>query len=166
MQAKLLPQRLPPCLALLEACEELIEEADDYGIDADAFGLGPVFEFGASLSAHVEELGIGQFHSSFAGLLNLDRVIVHVVQSIEDDPGQIAFYAGLFGDGFAEIERKAQRHAWPIIRPALPLTVHLARYRLSDDPFGYFLDSHWHLFQIHCDDEEIDAVDFEALNPV
>ena len=81
-----------------------------------------------------------KFHAGLAGLLNLDRVIVHVVQSKEDDPGQITFYAGLFGDGFAEIERKAQRHAWPIFRPPLSLTVHLARYRF----FGCFLDCHWH----------------------
>jgi hypothetical protein len=38
MHAKLLPQRLSPCLALLEALEEFVEEADYDGIDADAFG--------------------------------------------------------------------------------------------------------------------------------
>jgi hypothetical protein len=114
----------------------------------------------------VEELRIGKLHAGLAGLLNINLVMVNVAQSVKDDPGQITLYTGLFGDSLTEIERKTQRHAWPFIRPALPLTVHLARYRLSDGPFGYFLDCHWHLFQIHCDDEEIDAADLEALNPV
>jgi len=166
MQAKLLPQPIAPCLALFEAREELVKEADDNRIDADALGFGPVLEFGAGLRAHMEELGFGQFHASLASLLNINLVMVHVAQSVKDDPGQIALYARFLSDGLAKIERKTQCHAWPIIRPALPLTVHLARYRLSGGPFGYFLDCHWHLFQIHCDDEEIDAADFEALNPV
>jgi len=166
MQAKFLPQFLSQCTALLEALEKLVQHADNDGIDADPFGFRPFPQLGACFCADVQELGIGQFHASLARLLNINLVMVHMAQSVEDDFGQIALYARLFGDSLSEIERKAQRHAWPIIRPALPLTVHLARYRLSDDPFGYFLDCHWHLFQIHCDDEEIDAVDFEALNPV
>ena len=166
MQAKFLPQFLSRCPALLEAFEKLVEHADDDGIDADVFDLGPFLELGAGFCADVKELGLGQFHASLASLLNINRVMVHVAQSVKDYPGQIALYAGFFGNGFAEIERKAQRHSRPFFRPSLPLTVHLARYRLSDGSFGYFLDCHLHLFQIHCDDEEIDVADFEALNPV
>jgi hypothetical protein len=92
--------------------------------------------------------------------------MLDLTQCVKDDFGQITLYARFFSDDLAKIEQKAQRHAWPIISPALPLTVHLARYRLSDCSFGYFLDCHWHLFQIHCDYEEIDAADFEAVNPI
>jgi len=66
--------------------------------------------------------------------------MVHMTQSKLNDPGQIALDAGFFGDGFAEIKWKAQRHTWPVFRPPLPLAVHLARCCL----FGCFLDCHWH----------------------
>jgi hypothetical protein len=132
----------------------------------DALAFGPFFELRAGFGTDVQQLRLGQVHAGLAGLLNFDFVMVHMIQSELDDPGQITLYARFFSDSLAKIERKTHRHAWPIIRPALPLTVHLARYRLSGGPFGYFLDCHWHLFQIHCDDEEIDAADFEALNPV
>jgi hypothetical protein len=140
MQAKFLPQFLSRCPALLEAFEKLVEHADDDGIDADVFDLGPFLELGAGFCADVKELGLGQFHASLASLLNINRVMVHVAQSVKDYPGQIALYAGFFGNGFAEIERKAQRHAWPVFRPPRPLAVHLARCCL----FGSFLDCHWH----------------------
>ena len=166
MQAKFLPQFLSQCTTLLEALEKLVQHADNDGIDADAFGFSPFLQLGAGFCADVEELRIGQFHAGLAGLLNINLVMVNVAQSVKDDPGQITLYAGLFGDGLTEIERKAQRHSRPFFRPSLPLTVHLARYRLSVGSFGYFLDCHLHLFQIHCDDEEIDVADFEALNPV
>src|ERR1019366_2176571 len=65
MRTKLQPQFLSQRLTLLEAREELIEKADDDCVDADAFGFGPVFEFGASLRADVEELGISQVHTGF-----------------------------------------------------------------------------------------------------
>ena len=93
MQAKLLLQFFSLCLALLEALEELIKEADDDGIDADAFGFSPFSQLGAGLCANVEELGIGQFHAGLASLLNINRVMVHVAQCVKDDPGQIALYA-------------------------------------------------------------------------
>jgi len=146
MRANLQPQLFSQRLALLEALEELIEDADNDGIDADAFGFCPFLEFVAGFCSDVEELGIGQFHAGLAGLLNIDFVFVNVAQSKKDDPGQVALYARLFGDGFAEIEWKAQCHAWPVVRPPLPLTVHLASCRL----FGCFLycllDCHWHPF--------------------
>jgi hypothetical protein len=107
MQAKFLPQFLSRCPALLEAFEKLVEHTDDDGIDADAFDLGPFLELGAGFCADVKELGLGQFHAGLASLLNINRVMVHVAQSVKDDPGQIALYARLFCDGFAEIERKA-----------------------------------------------------------
>lgn len=135
MRAKLQPQFLSQRLALLEARKELIEKADDDCVDADAFGFRPVFELGACLRTDVEELWVGEVHTGFAGLLNIHFILVHVTQSKKDDPGQIALYAGFFSDGFAEIERKAQRHSRPVFRPPLPLTVHLARCRL----FGCFL---------------------------
>ena len=127
MRTKLQPQFLTQRLAFLEAREELIEKADDDGVDADAFGFGPVFELGAGLSTDVKELRVGEIHAGLAGLLNIYFILVHVTQRKKDDPGQIALYAGFFSDGFAEIERKAQRHSRPVFRPPLPLTVHLAR---------------------------------------
>ena len=144
VQAKFLPQFFSQCAALLEMIEKLVEHANDNGIDADALGLGPFFQLGAGLCADVEELGIGQFHSALASLLNINLVMVHAVQSVKNDPGQIAFYAGFFGDGFAEIERKAQRHSRPVFRPPLPLTVHLARYRFFCRFRCCFFDCHWH----------------------
>ena len=74
----------------------------------------------------MDELRVGEIHAGLAGLLNIDLFLVYMAQSKKDDPGQIALNSRLFGDGFAEIKGKAQRHARPIIRPTLPLTVHLA----------------------------------------
>jgi hypothetical protein len=144
MQAKFLPQPLAQRLAFLEACEELIEEADDNGVDADAFGFGPFLQLDSGRNADVEELRIGQFHASLASLMNINRVMVHVAQSVKDDPGQIALYAGFFGNGFAEIERKAQGYSRPVFRPPLSLTVHLTRYRFWGCFRCCFLDCHWH----------------------
>lgn len=135
MRAKLQLQFFAQRLALLEAREELIEDADDDGVDAHAFGFRPLLELGAGLGADVDELRVGEVHAGLAGLLDVHFVLVHVAQSKKDDPGKIALYAGFLSDSFAEIERKAQRHAWPILGPALPLTVYLARYCL----FGCFL---------------------------
>ena len=59
MHTKLLLQRLSPRLALLETHEELIEEADDDSIDADAFGFSPLLQLGSGLCANVEELRLG-----------------------------------------------------------------------------------------------------------
>ena len=71
-QSKIFTQRL----ALLETREELIEKADDDGVDADAFSFGPVFELGTGLGSNVEELGIGKIHASLAGLLNIDFILI------------------------------------------------------------------------------------------
>ena len=78
MRAKLQPQFLTQRFALLEAREELIEKADDDGVDADAFGFRPVFELGAGLRADVKELRIREIHAGLAGLLNIDFVLIHV----------------------------------------------------------------------------------------
>jgi len=59
MQAKLLPQPLAQRFALLVAFEELVKEADDNGIDADAFGFSPFLQLGAGFCANVEELRLG-----------------------------------------------------------------------------------------------------------
>ena len=59
MRTKLQPQFLTQSLALLEAREELIEKANDDGVDADAFGFGPVFELGTGFGSDVEKLRIG-----------------------------------------------------------------------------------------------------------
>jgi hypothetical protein len=37
----------------------------------------------------------------------------------KDDPGQIALYACLFGDGFSQFERESKSHSDPIICPPL-----------------------------------------------
>jgi len=76
--AKLKPQFFSQRLALLEAREELVEEADDDCVDTDAFGFGPVFELGTGFGSDVEELGISQVHTGFAGLLNIHFILVHV----------------------------------------------------------------------------------------
>ena len=76
MRSELQPQFFTQRLALFEAREELIEKADDDGVDADAFGFRPVFELGAGLRADVEELRIREIHASLAGLLNIDLVLI------------------------------------------------------------------------------------------
>ena len=78
MGAKLQPQFFSQRLALLEAREELVEEADDDCVDTDAFGFGPVFELGACLRTDVEELRISEIHAGLAGLLNIDLILIHV----------------------------------------------------------------------------------------
>ena len=101
ISAKLQSQRL----ALLETFEELVEDADDDGIDASTFGFSPFFQLGTGLCANVEELRLGQFQTRLASLLNINLVMVQMAHCVKDDPGQIALYARLLGDGFAEIER-------------------------------------------------------------
>jgi hypothetical protein len=44
VRTNLQPQFFPQRLALLEALEELFEDADDDCVDADAFGFGPFLE--------------------------------------------------------------------------------------------------------------------------
>jgi len=132
MRTKLEPQFLSERLALLEACEELVEEADDDGIDAHAFGFRPFLELCAGFCANVNQLRVGEIHAGLAGLLDVHFILVHVAQSKKDDPGEIALDAGFLGDGFAKIERKAQRHSCAIFCPPLTLTVHLARCRFFD----------------------------------
>lgn len=78
MRTKLQPQFLTQSLALLEAREELIEKANDDGVDADAFGFGPVFELGTGFGSDVEKLRIGEIHAGLAGLLNIDLILIHV----------------------------------------------------------------------------------------
>lgn len=78
MRSKLQPQLFAQRLALLEAREELIEKADHNGVDANAFGFGPVFELGTGFGADVEELRVGEIHAGFAGLLDIDLILIHV----------------------------------------------------------------------------------------
>jgi len=78
MRTKFQPQFFSQRLTLLEARKELIEEADDDCVDADAFGFRPVFELGACLRTDVEELRIGEIHAGLASLLNIDFILIHV----------------------------------------------------------------------------------------
>ena len=78
MRSEFQPQFFSQRLALLEAREELVEQADNDGIDTDAFGFRPVFELGACLRTDVEELGISQVHTGFAGLLNVHFILIHM----------------------------------------------------------------------------------------
>ena len=68
VRTNLQPQFFPQRLALLEALEELFEDADDDGVDADAFGFGPFLELDAGFCADVEELRVGEIHAGLAGL--------------------------------------------------------------------------------------------------
>ena len=87
MHANLQPQFFPEHLAFLEALEELIENADNYGVDADAFGFGPLLELESSVCADVEELRIGKLHAGLAGLHDVYLFAFNVAQSKKDDPG-------------------------------------------------------------------------------
>ena len=107
MCSNLQPQFFPKRLALLEALEELFEDADDYGVDADAFRFSPVPEFVAGFCADMEELGVGEFHAGLAGLHDVNFVALNMAQRKKDDPGQIALYARLFGDCFTQINGEA-----------------------------------------------------------
>ena len=64
MGAKLKLQLFPERLALLEALEELFEDADHNRVDADASGFGPLLELEPSLCADVEELRFGNTGSA------------------------------------------------------------------------------------------------------
>ena len=124
MCANLQPQFFPERLALLEVPKELFEDADHNRIHADAFGFGPLFELEPGFSADVEELRVGKLHAGLAGLHDVYFFAFNVAQSKKDDLGQIAFYARLFGDCFAQINGETQRHSRTVVRPALPLAVH------------------------------------------
>jgi hypothetical protein len=101
------PQFFSQRLALLEALEELFEDADDDRIHADAFGFGPLFERQPGLCADVEELRVGKLHAGLAGLHDLHVFAVNVVQSKKDDFGKIALYARFLGDCFAQVNGEA-----------------------------------------------------------
>lgn len=68
VRTNLQPQFFPERLALLEALEELIQNADDDSVDADAFRFSPFPEFVAGFCADMEELRVGEFHAGLAGL--------------------------------------------------------------------------------------------------
>ena len=142
VRTNLQPQFFSQRLALLEALEELSEHADHNRVDADAFGFGPLFELEPGFSADVEELRIGKLHAGLAGLHDVNFFTLNVAQSKKDDPGQIALYARLFGDCFAQVNREAQRHSRTVVRPPLPLAVHFPR-RL----FCCLLHCHWRPFR-------------------
>ena len=107
VRTNLQPQFFPERLALLQALEELFEDAHHNRVDADAFGLGPLFELEPGFGADVEELRVGQLHAGLTGLHNVYLFALNVAQSKKDDPGQIALYARLFGDCFAQINGEA-----------------------------------------------------------
>jgi hypothetical protein len=58
MRANLRPQFFSQRLAPLEASEELFEDADNDGVDADAFGFGPFLEFGAGFCVNLGNWGL------------------------------------------------------------------------------------------------------------
>ena len=87
MRSDLQSQFLPERLALLEALEELFEDAYHYSIDVDAFG--PLFELEPGLCAYLKKLRVCMM-STFLAL--------NVAQSVKDALSQIALYARLFGD--------------------------------------------------------------------
>ena len=103
LQAKFFSERF----AFPEALEELFEDADHNRVDADAFGFGPIFELEPGFGADMEELRVGELHAGLAGLHDIYFFALDVAQRKKDDPGQIALYAGLFGDCFAQINGEA-----------------------------------------------------------
>jgi len=142
MRTNLQSQFFSERLAFLEALEELFEDADHNRIHANAFGFGPLFELQSSFSADVEELRVGKLHAGLAGLHDFYFFAFNVAQSKKDDPGQIALYARLFCDCFAQVNGEAQRHSRTVVRPPLPLAV--------DFPHRFLcrlLHCHWMPFQ-------------------
>ena len=142
VRTNLQPQFFPERFAFFEALEELIENADNDSVYADPFRFSPFPEFVAGFCADMEELRVGEFHAGLAGLHDVYLFAFNVAQSKKDDPGQIALYARLFGDCFAQINGEAQRHSRTVVRPPLPLAVHFPRRLLR-----CLLDCHWMPFQ-------------------
>jgi len=142
VSTNLQPQFFPERLAFLEALEELIENADHNGVDTNALGFGPILELEPGFGADMEELRVGEFHAGLAGLHDFYFFALNMAQSKKDDPGQIALYARLFCDCFAQINGEAQRHSRTVVRPPLPLAVHFPRRFLH-----CLLDCHWMPFQ-------------------
>ena len=142
MRTNLQPQFFAERLAFLEALEELFEDANHNRVDADTFGFGPFLELEPGFGADVEELRVGKLHAGLAGLHDVYFFTFNVAQSKKDDPGQIALYARLFGDCFAQVNGEAQRHALTAVRPPLPLAVHFPHCFLCR-----LLHCHWMPFQ-------------------
>ena len=103
LQAKFFSERF----AFPEALEELFEDADHNRVDADSLRFGPIFELEPGFGADMEELRVGELHAGLAGLHDIYFFALDVAQRKKDDPGQIALYAGLFGDCFAQINGEA-----------------------------------------------------------
>ncbi len=142
MRSNLQPQFFPERFAFLEVIEELFKDADDDSVDAYAFRFSPFPEFVAGFGADMEELRVGEFHAGLSGLHDVNLFALNMAQSKKDDPGQIALYARLFGDCFAQINGEAQRHYRTVVCPPLPVAVHFPRCLLRR-----LLHCHWMSFQ-------------------
>jgi hypothetical protein len=111
MSSKLELQFFPERLALLEAFEELFEDADDNRVYADAFRFGPLLERGPGLCADMKKLRIGKLQTRFASLVDLQLFPINLTQGEKYNPGQVALHARLLRDCFSEINWQPERHS-------------------------------------------------------
>jgi len=85
--------------------------------------LLPLFEGKPRLCADMEELRVGKLHAGLAGLHDFYFFALNMAQRKKDDPGQIALYARLLCDCFAQSMGGAA--SFPDGRPSpLPLAIH------------------------------------------
>jgi len=113
VRANFQPLFFPERLVLLEALEELFEDTEDGGAQADAFGFGAFLELEPNLCAEVEELRVGKLHAGLAGPHDVCVFALDLAQSKKGDPGRIALYARLFDDCFAQIDLLRLRNRYP-----------------------------------------------------
>jgi hypothetical protein len=115
MRSYLKPELFPEGLAPFEVLEEMIQNADDNCVDADAFLLSPLLESEACFCANVKHLGARQRKAGLPGLHDLYIVLIDMLQSEKDDPGKITFDTRFFSHRFPQVDGEAESHARPLV---------------------------------------------------
>ena len=118
--------------APLEAFEEVLQDADDDGVDAHPFLFRPLLQGESGFGANVKQLGIRQRKAGLSGLLDLYFILIDMRQSEKDDPRKIT--PRLLGHCFPQVDGKSESHARPVVGLWLLLSglASLNRYRLHE----------------------------------
>jgi hypothetical protein len=118
--------------------EEILQNADDDCVDADAFLLSPVLESASCFCANMKHLGIRQRKAGLPGLHDLHFVFIDMRQSEKNNPGKIALHAGLLGHCLSQGKSQAKSQAGLVIGfsllPCFGRVGFLLGYHLRDFP--------------------------------
>jgi hypothetical protein len=81
----------------------------------------------------MKELWVGKLQTRLARLLYLHLFSINLTQGEEHNPRKIALHARFLRDCFPQINRKPERHSWPVVSRLL---------RLFNSSMGFLLHGH------------------------